>query len=59
MDEIAPDGSALGRARHPPGCPLAALWPPFGTAEASGTLIFNIIFWNFSSVPKYQKTCTK
>ena len=23
-------GQGLGRARHPLGCPLAALWPPFG-----------------------------
>src|ERR1044071_9930997 len=52
-------GQGLGRARHPPGCLLAALWPPFGLAEASGTLIFNIIFWDFSSVPKYLETCTK
>jgi hypothetical protein len=22
-------------------------------------LIFNIIFWDFSSVPKYPETCTK
>ena len=39
--------------------PLAALWPPFGPPEASGTLIFNMIFWDFSSVPKYLETCTK
>src|SRR3954463_8979266 len=39
----------------PPGCPVA----PFGTIEASGTLIFNIIFVDFSSVPKYPETCTK
>ena len=48
-----------GRARHPPGCPLAALWPPSCLVEASGTLIFNIIFWDVSSVPKYPETCTK
>ena len=39
--------------------PLAALWPPFGPAEASGTLILNIFFRDFSSVPKYPETCTK
>src|SRR3954471_20141102 len=49
----------LGRARHPPGCPLATLWPPFGPAEASGMLIFNIKNWDFSSVPKYPETWTK
>ena len=48
-----------GRGRHPPGCPLAALWPPLGLAEASGMLIFNMIFWDFSSIPKYPETCTK
>src|SRR3954463_15873169 len=52
-------GQELGRARHPPGCPLAALWPPFGPPKASGTLIFYIFFWDFSSVPKYPETCTK
>src|ERR1043165_5041078 len=52
-------GQGWGRARHPPGCPLAALCPPLGHPEASGTLIFYIIFWYFSSVPKYPETCTK
>ena len=49
-------GQGLGRAMHPSGCPLAA---PVALVEASGTLIFNIIFWDFSSVPKYPETCTK
>src|SRR3954467_5416764 len=52
-------GQGLGGARHPPGCPLDALWPPFGLAEASRTLIFYIFSWDFSSVPKYPETCTK
>src|ERR1043165_6967392 len=29
----------------PPGCPVAPLW----TSGSFGTLIFNMIFWNFSS----------
>ena len=39
--------------------PLAAQWTPSGLIEASGTLIFYIYFWDFSSVPKYPETCTK
>src|SRR4051812_10272651 len=48
-----------GRARHPPGCPLAALWPPLGLAEASGTLIFNMIFWDFPAYLNIQKPAQK
>ena len=44
--------------RHAPfWVPLAALWPPFGIVEASGTLIFYITFVDFPSVPKYPETC--
>src|SRR3954462_15200277 len=35
-------GQELGCARHPPGCPLAALWPPFGPSEASRMLVLYI-----------------
>ena len=52
-------GQGLGRAMHLSRCPLAALWPPFGIIEDSGTLIFYIFFVYFSSVPKYPETCTK
>src|ERR1043165_489246 len=50
-------GAARGWAT--PGTLLAALWPPFGPPEDSGTLIFYIYFWDFSSVPKYPETCTQ
>ena len=44
-----PRGGRLGR---PPGAPVVPLWPYFGRMEASGTLIFYIIFpgffWQFS-----------
>ena len=58
-------GQELGRAMDPSGWPLAALWPPFGTRKASGTLIFNIIFPEFfrhfkqpENLKKQQKTGT-
>ena len=41
-----------GRVGRPPGAPVPPLWPYFGRKEASGTLIFYIIFldffWQFS-----------
>ena len=49
----------LGRVRNPPGCPLAALWPPFGLAEASGTLIFYIFFGFFPAYLNIQKPAQK
>ena len=52
-------GQGLGRAMHPSGCPLAALWPPFGTVEASGTLTFNIIFGIFPAYLNIQKPAQK
>src|ERR1043165_3006144 len=48
-------GQELGRARHPPGFPLAALWPPFGPAEAFGMLIFYIFFGIFPAYLNIQK----
>src|SRR3954466_13086268 len=33
-------GPTLGRASWPPGPLVGPLWPPLGTLEASGTLIF-------------------
>ena len=48
-------GQGLGRARHPPGCPLAALWAPLGLTEASGMLIFYIIFLGFIGHFNYWK----
>ena len=37
-----------GRAGRPPGAPVGPLRPYFGRMEASGTLIFYIIFLDFS-----------
>ena len=39
--------------------PWLPFWPPFGLAEASGTLIFNIIFWDFSAYLNIQKPAQK
>src|SRR3954469_6076445 len=52
-------GQGLGRARHPPGCPLAALSPPFGPSEASGTLIFYIFFGIFPAYLNIHKPAQK
>ena len=41
------------------GAPWLHCGPSLAIVEASGMLIFNIIFWDFSSVPKYLETCAK
>src|SRR3954466_14338995 len=56
-----PPRRAGGAARSwaAPGTLLAALWPPFGPAEASGTYIFIYICWLFPAYLNIQKPAQK
>src|SRR4051812_1580423 len=52
-------GQELGRARHPPGCPLAALCPPLDLRKLPERLFLIYVFGIFPAYLNIQKPAQK